>query len=250
MRSKINIQSACHKDCIAVFDFIREIIHIFDIGEVGTVDEAEDSVFRISPGDLNGFHGFFQGIERGMGNEIGRTKSVTAEVAVMRIFAVVAAISISFFFEDSMVFPFPDTAAANTGIFIEKFPIFFDGTGTHTHCVCIFAEIIGTFIAFFIETLCFNGCKCCVHFTFYVNARMCGNKFAFCCPTLNTAVRAFVMDEAFGITGTDIIGHENVVFAEMAFVTERPEDDGNAVFITFQRACHTVDIRIFPERIA
>ena len=72
-------------------------------------------------------------------------KTVHTEVSVVHLFAVVAAVGIFIlcvFVINTVICPFPDTAAAKLIAPLDDFPIILKRAGTDAHCVAVFAKEI------------------------------------------------------------------------------------------------------------
>ena len=128
-------------------------------------------------------------------------------------------------------------------IFVEKLHIIFYAAGTHSHGMSIFAKVERTFVFSFVFALFFKVFEVRIHYAAYVNAFVVIDLvFVLFRGKTYFRCRAFIVYKARSIAALYVFGHFSVIFAEMRFVSERPEYNGGAVFVPFKRACYSVEI--------
>ena len=117
-------------------------------------------------------------------------KPVNAEITVVHLFAVVAAVGVFIFIfvfgirkvvPHGVVCPFPDAASHKVVVLIEDVPVIFKTAGAHAHCVTVlteeqrFAEIFSSPL---VKTCLFTVFGACIHFGYNVIAYPLGTDYA------------------------------------------------------------------------
>ena len=220
--------------------------------EPAAVADLNASAVEINRGEFSGSGKFFELVETGMRNAVGRNKAVADEIEVVRLISEVAAVSEELFavgaaFVNSMVAPFPDEPALKTVPVTEGVEIFFQAAVAVAHGVRILAADQRTVVLRLRARPVDDGINLRIHRG--DDVRNAAVQVRRPVAAVGRIDRAFAVERTRRIGFTDPAGERGVIGAVAGFVAERPDDDRRVVAVARHQVDDAVEVGFAPARV-
>ena len=230
--------TACRNHLTVTVELIAQRGVIGQIHKIHVVVQGQGAGALVIMGHARWAVNVFELQQAGVGAAIRVNKAVHAEIAIVGPLAVVAAIIkdgapiLGFAFVDAMVAPFPQQAAHETGMTLDKLEVIFQVAGAVTHAMAVFAHQVRLVRLLVKERL--NAFQGRIHVAEQINV----GKIIL--ALLAVILGTFVMGQAGGVK---LFGPGQSFLkgaAVSAFVAHRPDDHAGAVFIALHTAACAV----------